>query len=43
MGAWKSGWFLLAAGWTSAVLITAMDLFGLPELLSESWHIIIGG
>src|SRR5208282_4545598 len=28
MGAWKLGWFLLIAGWTSAVLITAMDIYG---------------
>ena len=25
MGTWKNGWFLLIAGWTSAILITAMD------------------
>jgi manganese transport protein len=43
MGAWKSGWFLLAAGWTSAILITAMDLYGLPESLSAAWQVIIGG
>ena len=28
MGAWKNGWFLLVAGWGSAILITAMDLYG---------------
>src|SRR5262245_29096347 len=43
MGAWKSGWFLLAAGWTSALLITAMDLYGLPESLSAAWQVITGG
>jgi manganese transport protein len=42
MGRWKSGWFLLAAGWTSAILITAMDLYGLPESLSAAWHIVTG-
>src|SRR5206468_12043076 len=26
MGEHKNGWFLLAAGWTSCVLITALDL-----------------
>jgi manganese transport protein len=43
MGAWKSGWFLLAAGWTSALLITAMDLYGLPESLSAAWQVVTGG
>ena len=31
MGAWKLGWFLLIAGWGSALLITAMDICGLPD------------
>src|SRR4029079_15880207 len=43
MGAWKSGWFLLAAGWTSAILITAMDLYGLPDSLSAAWQVVTGG
>src|SRR5213076_3398593 len=43
MGKWKSGWFLLAAGWTSAVLITAMDLYGLPDSLAAAWQVVIGG
>jgi manganese transport protein len=43
MGAWKNGWFLLAAGWASAVLITAMDLWGLPESLGAAWHVVTGG
>src|ERR1700739_2014208 len=42
MGHWKNGWFLLTAGWTSAVLITAMDVFGLPDSLKAAWHVIIG-
>jgi manganese transport protein len=42
MGRWRNGWFLLTAGWTSAVLITALDLFGLPESLSTAWRIITG-
>ena len=25
LGQWRSGWFLLTAGWASAILITAMD------------------
>ena len=43
MGAWKSGWLLLTAGWTSALLITAMDLYGLPESLSAAWQVVTGG
>jgi manganese transport protein len=43
MGKWKSGWFLLAAGWTSALLITAMDLYGLPESLKAAWQVVMGG
>src|SRR5881227_3410923 len=31
MGTWRNGRFLMAAGWTSAILITAMDVSGLPE------------
>ena len=43
MGAWKLGWFLLIAGWGSALLITAMDLYGLPDSLKSAWQVITGG
>jgi len=43
MGNWKNGWFLLAAGWGSAILITAMDIWGLPDSLRAAWHVIVGG
>ncbi len=43
MGAWKNGWFLLTAGWGSAILITAMDLYGLPDSLSAAWQVVTGG
>ena len=43
MGRWRSGWFLLLAGWGSALLITAMDIYGLPESVRAVWHIIGGG
>ncbi len=43
MGTWKNGWFLLAAGWASAILITAMDLYGLPDSLKAAWQVIAGG
>src|SRR5499427_8154474 len=43
MGKWRNGWFLLLAGWSSAILITAMDIIGLPESLKTAWHVIVGG
>jgi len=43
MGAWRSGWFLLIAAWGSALAITAMDIYGLPESLKSAWHVIAGG
>jgi len=43
MGKWHSGPFLLIAGWGSAILITVLDLWGLPESLRTAWHIIVGG
>src|SRR5438552_5925846 len=43
MGTWKLGWFLLIAGWGSGLLITAMDIWGLPDSLKTAWHVIIGG
>ena len=42
MGKWKLGWFLLIAGWGSAVLITAMDIFALPDSLRQAWEVILG-
>jgi manganese transport protein len=43
MGRLKNGWFLLVAGWTSGIVITAMDVYGLPESLKAAWQIITGG
>ncbi len=43
MGKWRNGWFLLATGWASAILITAMDIYGLPDSLKTAWHVIAGG
>jgi manganese transport protein len=43
MGKWKNGWFLMLAGWSCAVLITAMDIYGLPDSLRSAWRVIIGG
>ncbi len=43
MGRWANGWFLLILGWGSALLITVMDIYSLPESLKEAWRIITGG
>src|SRR5712692_8498595 len=43
MGNWKNGPLLLAAGWASAILITSMDIYGLPDSLKAAWHVISGG
>lgn len=42
MGQWRNGKILLIAGWTSAILITVMDIFGLPESVKAAWHVIMG-
>ncbi len=43
MGMWKIGWFLTIAGWGSAILITALDLYGLPDSIQTAWRVITGG
>src|SRR5207248_3110118 len=43
VGSWKNGPFLMAAGWASAILITAMDIYGLPDSLRGAWRAIAGG
>jgi manganese transport protein len=42
MGQYRSGPLLLAAGWTSGVVITALDLYGLPDALREALKVIAG-
>ena len=42
MGMWRSGWFLMIAGWGSALLITAMDIYGLPDSLRSAWRVVAG-
>ena len=42
MGKWKNGWFLMIAGWASALLITVFDLYGLPDSLHAAWQVIAG-
>jgi len=43
MGTWKTGWLLAGAGWASALLITGMDVLGLPDSVRTAWHVIAGG
>jgi manganese transport protein len=43
MGKWRNGPFLLVAGWSTAILITALDLYGLPDSLREAWRVVTGG
>ena len=43
MGQWRNGWLLLVLGWTSVVVITAMDIYSLPDSLKEAWRILRGG
>ncbi|HVP42311.1 MAG TPA: Nramp family divalent metal transporter [Terriglobales bacterium] len=43
MGPWRNSRLLLVAGWGSAILITAMDLYGLPASLRAAWQVIAGG
>ncbi len=43
MGIYRNGWFLLIAGWTSCVLITALDFYGLPDAAQKAWKVISGG
>ncbi len=43
MGKFRSGWFLLLVGWGSCLLITVLDLYGLPESVRDVWAIVFGG
>ncbi len=43
MGAYRNGWFLLGAGWSTCLLITALDLYGLPDALEKAWQVIVSG
>jgi manganese transport protein len=42
MGQWKNGWFLMVAGWGSAILITALDIYGIPDSIKTAWQVVIG-
>ena len=43
MGQWRNGWFLLSVAWGSAIIITALDIYGLPDSLKQAWTVIVGG
>ena len=43
MGRWKITGPLLVAGWASAILITVMDVYGLPGSLRTAWQVVFGG
>ena len=43
MGQWVNGRWLLLLGWGSVILITAMDVYSLPEALKTAWRILVGG
>ena len=43
MGRWKNGAFLLITGWASAILIAAMDIYGLPDSIRTAWRVFAGG
>jgi manganese transport protein len=42
MGAFRSGGFLLVAGWASCLMITALDVYGLPEAVERAWTVLVG-
>jgi manganese transport protein len=42
MGKWRNGWFLMVTGWGSALLITVMDIYSLPDALKQAWVVIVG-
>ena len=42
MHGWRIGPVLLAAGWGSAILITAMDAYGLPGAFADAWKLATG-
>jgi manganese transport protein len=42
MGRWKNGPVLMIMGWSSAILITALDVYGLPDSLRAAWRVVVG-
>jgi len=42
MGPWRLSGLLLIAGWASALLITAMDVYGFRDSVRTAWRVITG-
>ncbi len=42
MGKGRIGGFLLAAGWASCLLITALDIYGLPDAMHDAVRVFTG-
>jgi manganese transport protein len=42
MGQYRNGWWLLVSGWATCVLITVLDLYGLPDALAKAWEFMAG-
>jgi manganese transport protein len=42
MGAQRIGKFLMFTGWASCLIITALDIYGLPDALHDAWAILGG-
>ena len=42
MDCYRNGWLLLAAGWASALLMTALIIYGLPASIANAWRVITG-
>ncbi len=33
---------IITAGWTSAALIVALDIYGMPETVRSAWQVVTG-
>ena len=42
MGRFRNGWFLFTVGWASCLLITALDIYGLPDAMEKAWKVVAG-
>jgi manganese transport protein len=42
MGQFRNGWFLLIAGWSTCLLISALIIYGLPDTFENAWKVIAG-
>jgi manganese transport protein len=42
MGEGRIGWFLWVTGWTSCLVITALDMYGLPGAMHDAVSVFTG-